>query len=147
MLALLTSALATSMATAAPRSGSSCPNRSDEQWYRIIGRPETDGCGGRIVLAARNLRLGADTLFADVVDRTYRLGRHGDQLEAFGRFATPYSCPSTEIEERWELRQVDSDTLEGSLSSTWQLPPRCEACTITFRVRAIRAHGRTRRGD
>jgi hypothetical protein len=106
--------------------------------YRIVGRPVSDGCGGEIILAARHLTYYADTMFADVVNRTYRLRRDGDRLIASGRFPNDYACDGTRIRETLNLRRVDANTLVGSLISTWRLRPSCEECTIRFRIRAVR---------
>ena len=73
------------------------PRPAADERYRITGRPAADGCGGRIVLAARHLRFGARTLFADVVDRTYALERRGRRRIAEGRFEDDYACPGTRI--------------------------------------------------
>jgi hypothetical protein len=104
----------------------------------LVGRPAGDGCGGHIYLAARTISFGASTMFADVVRRTYALRREGDRLIASGEFDASGACDGTRIRERWDLRRVDADVLEGRLASTWQLPPSCTACTITFRLRAVR---------
>lgn len=114
------------------------PRPAGPERYRVIGRPAGDGCGGRIYLATRTITLHAQTMLADVVDRTYTLRREGPRLIASGRFRSNAACDGTHIRERWELRRVDADTLEGRLDSTWQLPPSCTECTITFRLRAIR---------
>lgn len=108
-----------------------------ERW-RISGNPQSDGCGGRLVLAARHLTFTGRTMHADVVDRTYALTRRGDERVADGHFDSDAACPGTRVYERWDLRQVASGILEGTLSSTWRLTPRCEECVVVFQIRAER---------
>lgn len=122
-----------SIAAAGPNEAPSEPER-----YRIEGQPMSDECGGEIYLAARHITFQPTTMFADVVNRTYGLRRDGDRLVASGRFHSDYACEATRIRERWDLRRVSPDVLEGSLASTWRLRPSCDECTVRFRIRAIR---------
>lgn len=108
-----------------------------ERW-RITGQPRSDGCGGQIHLAARHLTFRGRTMHADVVDRTYAFSRHGAQRIAEGDFVAGVGCDGTTIFERWKLREVSRDVLEGTLTSSWHLPPACDSCVITFQIRAER---------
>ena len=107
--------------------------------YRIEGRPEADGCGGRIVLAARVITLdrARGTLFADVVNRTYRARFPGPRVLAEGRFEDDIAC-GRGVAERWELARSGPHELRGTLESTWAIAPSCAPCTIRFALRAIR---------
>lgn len=109
--------------------------------WRIEGGASADGCGGRIVLAARYLTIsdGGRTVFADVVDRTYRgAGLSQGRLVVEGRFPAASACSGTQIYERWSLRLQSPSVLVGQLTSEWSLPPDCGRCSITFHIRAIR---------
>ncbi len=103
--------------------------------YTIGGAPVVDGCGGRIVLAARNIRVDPSTrtLYADVVDRTYEARIESGQLIAEGRFPARAACQSSTIFERWTLTQNAAGGLDGTLTSLWMLPPNCShPCQISF---------------
>lgn len=115
------------------------PSAADIERYRIDGTPAADGCGGRIVLAARHITLqrARGTLFADVVRRTYRARFTADRVEASGHFTSNAACTGG-LDERWSLRRTSPDELRGTLESTWQLEPDCRACTITFQIHAVR---------
>lgn len=125
-------------ATPTPRSPSQ--GGGGVERYRIDGSPSADGCGGQVYLAARHIVLdrARNTLFADVVRRTYGARFEAERVQASGRFTSPTTC-SGALRESWDLRRTGPDELRGTLSSTWQLPPSCEPCTITFRIRATRA--------
>lgn len=107
--------------------------------YRIEGEPEADGCGGRISLAARVITLdrARGTLFADVVNRTYRARFPPSRVIAEGTFESRSACPRG-VEERWDLASSGPNELRGTLDSTWAMAPSCAQCTIRFALRAIR---------
>jgi hypothetical protein len=108
--------------------------------YRIIGRPRSDGCAGRVYLAGRVLTVdrSAGTVFVDVVRRTYgaRFPAEGG-LDASGHFAADGTCEGG-LDERFELRPDGADRLRGTLSSTWRFMPDCAECTIRFSIQAVR---------
>ena len=114
------------------------PGRERVLHYRISGSPQADGCGQRVVLAARNLTfLDDNRLHADVVDRVYSIERRDGRIIASGRFDSTYACDGTQISESWDLTPQPEGSLVGVLSSTWRLEPGCEPCTIVFRIRAV----------
>ncbi len=133
-------AFAAAPAAAGPTDAPPAPRpRPTVERYRIEGAPEADGCGGRIVLAARHIQLdrARGRIFADVVNRTYTARVQGDRLLAEGSFRSADACPGG-VREAWSLRWSTPRVLTGTLQSTWQLAPRCEPCTVTFRLRAVR---------
>lgn len=114
--------------------------------YRLDGAVTADGCGGRIVLAAQNLDVFPDRVFADVVNRTYPRADGGGRLVASGDFgsAGPGTCPGANVSERWTLTG-DGDRIDGLLESTWRLAPECRrTCTVQFHVRGTRARSLNR---
>jgi hypothetical protein len=108
---------------------------------RVEGAVESDGCRGRITLAARHLDVFADRVVADVVDRTYPRQDDGGQLVgASGQFGAPGpgTCPGANLWERWTLR-ASGDRIDGTLDSSWRLAPECRrTCLVRFHVRGQR---------
>lgn len=107
--------------------------------FAITGEKVMDECPqAAIYLAAKHVFVdpAGGTLYADVVNRTYALRVHGDELVASGRFPTPYCAPAR-LDERWRLRGAND--LEGTLESTWPRPGDCSTtCTVRFDIHASR---------
>jgi hypothetical protein len=94
-----------------------------------------DECSARVVLAAQNINIRKDNLWADVVDRTYA---HKGETEAgisvfegdFPMGDGPTVCAGTQLHESWRL---DMAAKHGLLLSSWTLNPDCaKVCTIVF---------------
>jgi hypothetical protein len=107
--------------------------------YALAGEAVQDGCGGEIVLVARELEVDARrrAVRVEVVDRDYEAHVEDDHLVATGRFDVRDGCPESTVYERFDLRHAAGGGLEGELLSTWLMWPSCMAvCTVRFTVRA-----------
>ncbi len=112
--------------------------------YGLSGTVEEDACGARVNLAAENIRVDANaqTLHADVVERTYGISLDEEgRLIAEGRFPSS-TCPQSTLYERWTFTKTQTGILDGRLDSVWLLGPECaRPCRTRFRVRAARRVG------
>jgi hypothetical protein len=102
-------------------------------WRLANAKTITDSCGTRVILAAQHVTVAAGSLFADVVNRTYKfLGSADGPSEYAAEFSenNPDICPGTNLREVWRL---DFTRKHGLLSSSWSFPPDCNTqCTVVF---------------
>lgn len=111
------------------------------RFYRISGTIVSDGCGGKIRLAAKHIAISPldRQLVADVVGRVYPSVQRGE-LVFENSFPQATGCAgSAQLFERWTLSPDGKDALAGELVSRWRMPPRCDRpCVVKFKLRATR---------
>ncbi len=118
----------------------SAPAVSASGTYRLEASSAPSECGGKLVLAARHIKVdaGAGLVSADVVDRTYSIVK-SDPMVAEGNFEVDGACPGTKVFERWTLAREANGNLAGTLESRWNLPPECQRpCLVKFPITAVR---------
>jgi hypothetical protein len=119
-------------------SGAPDPMEAFAGRYGIRGTAKTDGCGGAIVLGARNITIASPhELDADVVNRRYEANATQGTVVAEGEFPAS-TCPGGRLRERWALARAGS-SLEGVLVSEWPVKDDCEnVCRVVFSIQATR---------
>ena len=108
--------------------------------YRITGVIESDGCGGRVHLAAQHIDVSLDgkLLTADVVNRRYDAHLDGDRLVASLAAQPTSAAPSARepLAESWSFQHASDGGLAGLLSGKWQLQGAPAPCEIRHRITA-----------